>query len=166
LAQALKSPARPVDDRWMSWLVSRVEALEWWRTVRYSAVSVLGLAVTQGLLLTGHAVLGLGAATANTAAVLLASVPVFLLNRRWVWQRSGRSSFRREVVPFWAFTIAGLVASTLAVAGITALSRSSSAVAAANITAFGVLWVAKYVVLDDVVFAPAPKPVAEELAAA
>lgn len=124
-----------------------------WKAVRYSAVSVVGVVLTQLLLLVGHGLFGLSAERANVAAVLLTSIPVFFLNRAWVWQLRGPSSMRREVLPFWAFTVAGLVLSTLAVAGVASLTDSTVAVSLANIGAFGVLWVAKFVVLDGVVFA-------------
>lgn len=124
------------------------------KAARYSAVSVVGVVLTQLLLLLGHGLLGVSAERANVAAVLVTSVPVFALNRAWVWQLRGPSSLRREVLPFWGFTIAGLVLSTLAVAGVATLTDSTVAVSAANIGAFGALWVAKFAVLDGVVFAP------------
>lgn len=126
------------------------------KAARYSAVSVVGVALTQVLLLLGHGMFGLAAERANVAAVLLTSIPVFFLNRAWVWQLRGPSSMRREVLPFWAFTVAGLVLSTLAVAGVASVTDSTVAVSVANVGAFGVLWVAKFVVLDGVVFAADP----------
>lgn len=122
------------------------------KAARYSAVSVVGVVVTQSLLLVGHGVLGVPAGRANVAAVLVAAGPVFVLNRSWVWQLRGASSLRREVLPFWAFTVAGLVLSTLAVAAVASISASTVAVSAANVGAFGLLWVAKFLVLDGVVF--------------
>lgn len=139
----------------MRWVKTRLNTLEWWRAIRYSMVSVVGVAVTQVLLVVSHGVLGLGAIAANTIAVSLAAIPVFFLNRAWVWQLDGRSSFRREVVPFWGFTVAGLGLSTLAVAVVSSMTTATVAVSAANIGAFGVLWVAKFFVLDEVVFAAA-----------
>jgi putative flippase GtrA len=136
------------------------------KAARYSAVSVVGVVLTQLLLLIGHAILGISAGRANAAAVMVTAVPVFFLNRAWVWQLRGPSSLRREVLPFWGFTVAGLVLSTLAVAGVASLTTSTVAVSAANIGAFGVLWVAKFLALDGVVFvtagsgaAPAEEPV-------
>ena len=143
---------------------ARVGSIEWLRALRYSGVSVLATVCTQVLLVLGHAVIGVGATAMNVTAVLLTSVPAYVLNRRWVWQVDGPSSLRREIVPFWAFTVAGLVLSTLAVTAGAAVTDSSAAVSLANVTAFGVLWVAKFFVLDDVVFAPAL--VGEELAPA
>lgn len=124
------------------------------RAVRYAGVSLGGVVLTQFLLVAGHAVVGLGPATANATAVLAASAPVFLANRAWVWGISGPSSFQREIVPFWSFTIAGLVLSTLVVSGVASLTEWDTALAVANIGAFGLLWVAKFFVLDNVVFAP------------
>ena len=139
----------------MQWAKDRLGDMEWWKALRYSAVSVIGMVITQVLLFGAHGVVGLAPILANTIAVSLAAIPVFLLNRAWVWQLRGRGSFRREVVPFWGFTLAGLVLSTLAVAVVSSITTSSLAVSAANIGAFGVLWVAKFFVLDEVVFAAA-----------
>ena len=133
----------------------RLGSLERWRAVRYSAVSVVGIVVTQALLIGTHGVLGFAPLVANTIAVSVAAAPVFLLNRAWVWQLGGRSSIRREVLPFWGFTVAGLLLSTLAVVVVSSMTTSTIAVSVANIGAFGVLWVAKFFVLDEVVFAAA-----------
>ena len=148
----------------MERVISRVEAIEWWRAMRYSGVSVLGMLLTQLLLVAGHVGLGMDATSANVVACSVAALPVFVLNRRWVWQLDGRSSLRGEVIPFWAFTLAGLALSTVAVTAVAAVTTSGTAIAAANIGAFGVLWVAKYFVLDGVVFAPVAR--IEELAGA
>lgn len=138
----------------MQWVKGRLDALEWWRAVRYSAASAIGVVVTQALLVLAHGVLGVGATWANVAAVMLAAVPVFALNRAWVWQLTGPSSLRREVLPFWGFTLAGLGCSTAAVSVVATVSTSTLAVSAANIGAFGALWMAKFFVLDEIVFAP------------
>lgn len=137
----------------MRGVIDRVGDVEWQRAVRYAAVSAAGIVFTQVLLVAGHAVAGLGPATANTLAVLGASIPVYRASRTWVWNVAGPSSIQREIVPFWAFTILGLVLSTLVVAGVGSLTDSSLALAAANVSAFGVLWVAKFFVLDEIVFA-------------
>ena len=135
------------------------EPTPWWcrvvKLIRYSMVSVMGVAITQALLVVGHAVVGLGPATANTVAVLCAALPVFLVNRTWVWKVAGPSSLQREIAPFWAFTIAGLMLSTFAVGTAASMTDSTLALSAANLGAFGVLWVLKFFVLDAVVFATA-----------
>ncbi len=132
-----------------------VDRLALGKLLRYSGASVVGVVITQVLLFLGHGILGIAAGPANAAAVLLTAVPVFVLNRTWVWRITGSESLRRELVPFWGFTVAGLVLSTLAVAAVASFTDSSVAVSAANIGAFGVLWAVKYVVLDGVVFTAA-----------
>lgn len=133
--------------------MARIRGIELLKAMRYSMVSVIGIVVTQALLLVGHVVVGLAPVAANTVAVMVAAVPVFLLNRAWVWNLRGSASFRRELAPFWGFTLAGLVLSTLAVAMVAEMTTSALAVSAANIAAFGALWVVKFFVLDEVIFA-------------
>ncbi len=132
------------------------ERVEWARIGRYSAVSIVGIVVTQLLLLSGQVSVGLTPVVANTLAVSLAAIPVFVLNRLWVWELTGPSSLRREVIPFWSFSLAGLALSTAAVAAVAGITTDPAVVAATNIGAFGVLWVAKFFVLDRVVFGGAP----------
>lgn len=81
-------------------------------------------------------------------AVSVVSIPAFLLNKYWVWDEAGRAHMRREVLPFWLFTVAGLALSTLFVVAAAQgdyqhgePARQPLAVQAANIAGFGVLWV-------------------------
>lgn len=115
-------------------------------------VSVIGVTLTQVLLVLFIGILDRPPVSANVAAVSLTAVPVFLLNKRWVWNRDGRISIRREIIPFWVFTLTGLLLSTLLVALAHGVSDSQLLVMAANLTGFGVLWVAKFLFLDQVMF--------------
>jgi putative flippase GtrA len=115
-------------------------------------VSVIGVTITQILLLLLHGMLEIDATIANVVAVSITAVPVFLLNKRWVWAADGRISFRREVLPFWVFTLAGLLLSTILVSLAAAWSDSTLLVMAANIAGFGILWVAKFLFLDQIMF--------------
>jgi hypothetical protein len=58
----------------------------------------------------------------------------------------------REVVPFWAFAFVGLAFSTLLVHLAAQWSEATLVVNGANLTAFGLLWVAKYLFLDSLLF--------------
>lgn len=120
--------------------------------VKYSAVSVIGVTITQVLLVLYVGILDWHPVVANISAVSLTAVPVFFLNKRWVWSHDGRISFRREVLPFWMFTLAGLLLSTALVAFVHSLSDSQFLVMGANLAGFGVLWVAKFLFLDQVMF--------------
>ena len=69
----------------------------------------------------------------------------------------------REVLPFWVLSFAGLGLSTLAVSAAATWAEHAGyggavrtvAAEAANVLTFASLWVAQYLVLDKVLFAPA-----------
>ena len=84
-----------------------------------------------------------------------------MLNKYWVWGKRGRAHLRREVIPFWLFTVAGWILSTAD--GDPGRERHQTdaepdgnklAVQAANIAGFGVLWILKYLFLDKIMFGP------------
>ena len=134
---------------------SRTEAGR--RMIRYAATSAVGVAGTQVFLLLFLVVLTWDAVPSNLAATMLMSIPAFLLNKYWVWGKSGRAHMRREVIPFWIFTVAGWALSTGAVAVVAGLSEPETlvhtlSVMAATITGFGVLWILKYMFLDKIMF--------------
>jgi putative flippase GtrA len=120
--------------------------------IRYSMVSVVGVTITQTLLVLFVGILDHDPTWSNVVAVMLTAIPVFFLNKHWVWSADGRVSFRREILPFWVFTGAGLAASTGLVALAQNLSDSTLLVMAANLAGFGVLWVAKFLFLDQIMF--------------
>ncbi len=122
------------------------------KVVRFGLVSVVGIIITQALIFLFHGLLEADAEVANVLAVSLSSVPVFFLNKRWVWGQGGRAHLRREILPFWAFTLLGLVSSTGLVAIADHNSESTWLVMVANITGFGLVWVAKFFFLDAIVF--------------
>ena len=116
-------------------------------------VSVVAVVCSQAVLIFCSAVLDWRPVHANVAAVTISSIPSYLLNRAWVWGRRGSHNFLREVVPFWVFAFVGLGFSTLLVHIAARWSEATIVVSLSNLTAFGVLWVAKYFVLDQVLFA-------------
>ncbi len=129
------------------------------RPVRYAMVSVVAVAVSQIVLLTTNGLLGWDAIISNITAVTAGSIPSYLLNRAWVWGKRGRNHFWREVMPFWALALVGLGFSTLLVAIAHRWNDATWVVSAANLAAFGILWVAKYLLLDAILFKVAPSEV-------
>ena len=103
---------------------------------------------------------GVPAGTANIVAVCCGIPPSYLANRRWTWGRSGKGSLAREVVPFWALSIAGLLVSTVTVAAAGALTATwspglrSLVLPVVQAGTFAVLWVVQFIVLDRVIFHP------------
>ena len=134
------------------------------RAIRYVATSGFGVVATQLLLALMLHVLEWRSGVSNVVAVSVVSVPAFLLNKYWVWGKRGRAHMRREVLPFWLFTIAGLGLSTLFVVLVATATKDPTvpelrhgnpfAVQLANIAGFGVLWVLKYMFLDKIMFGP------------
>jgi putative flippase GtrA len=121
---------------------------------RYAAASVVGVVTGQALLYLGYSVLGWEAVTANLVSVAVSSIPAYLVNRYWVWQKRGRNSLRAEVIPFWLMAFLGLLLSSVLVAVVEGRTDSALALGLASLSGFGVLWVAKFVVLERVLFAP------------
>jgi putative flippase GtrA len=120
--------------------------------IKYSMVSVVGVTLTQTMLVVFVGLMDWNPTWSNVLAVTLTAAPVFFLNKRWVWSHDGKVSFRREILPFWVFTLAGLLLSTALVALANAVSDSTLLVMAASIGGFGVLWVAKFLFLDQIMF--------------
>ncbi len=129
---------------------------------RYAWVSAVTVPLTQILLLIFYSLVGLPGTAANALAVSLATIPGYLLNRSWVWQKSDSHSLSREMLPFWALNLLGLGLSTLAVGWADRQTGNVLVLVAVNIATFGVIWGAKFAVLDRWLFTqanPKPKPV-------
>ncbi|HUC05922.1 MAG TPA: GtrA family protein [Acidimicrobiales bacterium] len=131
---------------------------------KYSAVSVISTIVSQvTLLLTFGVFRAMSEVPANLLANVLATVPSYTLNRRWVWGKGGRSHVWREVVPFWVLSFIGLGVSSLAVWGAGSWARhdhlghasTSVLVNGANLASFAVLWVGKFIVYNKLFHIPA-----------
>ena len=145
------------------WAHSKTEGGQ--RAIRYSATSLICVFITQVLIVLFYKVMKLDvsstlspAVQANLAATMITSVPAFILNKYWVWGKRGKAHLRREVLPFWLFTVAGWILSTAMVALVTHIAAKNSdtvktiLVMAANIAGFGTLWILKYIFLDKIMF--------------
>lgn len=84
----------------------------------------------------------------NILAVAISAVPAYYMNRAWVWGKRGKSHWKKEVLPFWSFTAAGLVLSTLAISFVDEHTKSKLVILFVQLFAFGVLWVVRFFVLD------------------
>lgn len=125
--------------------------------IRYAATSMVGVVGTVVILVFLDHVMGVRATKANLTATMIMSIPSFLLNKYWVWGNSGRARVRREVLPFWVFTVAGWALSTGMVYLVDRNTDEGTvlkaiAVPAASIAGFGILWVLKYAFLDKIMF--------------
>jgi putative flippase GtrA len=125
--------------------------------IRYTMVSVISTIVSFGVLALVFGVLHLWGEIASTVfANVVATVPSYFLNRQWVWGKSGRSRFWREILPFFvvSFTGIGFALVTAALARSFAQTHHlhhltrTALVVGANIGAFAVVWLLKFVILN------------------
>ena len=150
-------------------LLGWARAPEGKKFVRYSMVSVVSVVVYEILLFITLGLFHWSARSANLFAVCVSAIPSYYLNRAWAWGKTGRSHLMKEVVPFWAMALLGLVFSTVAVDAAKSFADDVTSihlvqtliVMFAGLAAFGVLWIAKFVVLNRVLFAHRPEPIPE-----
>ena len=127
------------------------------KLIKYASVSLISTVVSQITLILVFGVYHLmSEVPANILANVLATVPSYALNRRWVWGKSGQSHFWKEVAPFWILSFIGLAFSSVAVwvAGDFARShhlthgQTALLVNVANLLSFGILWIVKFVIYN------------------
>ena len=127
---------------------------------RYSMASVVAVIVSNAFLLLFVGVLDMGEVLASTLATTIAAVPSYEMNRKWAWGKSGKSHMMKEVVPFWALALLGWAVSTVAVWWMGRYAKhhhyshgaKTLAVLIVYFGAFGVLWVAKFMIFNSLMF--------------
>ncbi len=127
------------------------------KVIRYTTVSIISALTSLVILTIVFGVFRLWTEVYSTLfANVMAGFPSYFLNRRWVWQKGGRSHLWREILPFWVMSLTGigfaLVTASWAHDYANAhhlhhLARTVL-VAAANVSAFGILWLFKFIILN------------------
>jgi putative flippase GtrA len=128
---------------------------------RYSLASVVAVIVSVVLLVLFNGVLGWSAWVSSTLATAIAAIPNYEMNRKWAWGKTGRSHLLKEVLPFWALAFIGWAFSTISVHAMEGYAKdhdfshvlTTFTVTVVYIGAFGVLWVAKFIIFNKVLFA-------------
>jgi putative flippase GtrA len=142
--------------------------------VRYSMVSVISALTSVALITLTYGVLRLGSEVVCTfVSNVLAGIPNYFLNRRWVWKKGGRSHLWREVIPFWSLSIAGILFALFTASLAQHFSNThhlqhlarTVVVVGANVAGFGVLWVLKFLVFNRLFAEIADKEVGVEVEA-
>ena len=127
------------------------------KLIKYASVSVISTIVSQvTLILCSACITSCPKCRANIVANVLATIPSYVLNRRWVWGKSGKSHFWKEVAPFWILSFVGLAFSSLAVWLAGEFARyhhlnhldTSTLVNLANLLSFAILWMVKFVIYN------------------
>jgi len=131
------------------------------KLLRYILASVANVIVAEVVLAFAFGILHWSARLANVAAAVVAAIPAYWLARRWVWGRSGRSHLFKEVLPFWTLALVGLVLTTWVAgvaervgADVTAGRLGQTLIVMGSILGVsGVFWVARFLLLNGVLFA-------------
>ena len=127
------------------------------RLFRYTMVSAVSTVVSFAVLGFVYGVVRLWSEVPSTVfANMVATVPSYYLNRNWAWGKSGRSHLTREVLPFWAMAVAGIVFSIFTASEARHLGDAhhlhhfgrTVLVLGANLAAFGILWVLKFMLFN------------------
>ena len=113
---------------------------------RYVMVSVVNVIVGAGMLFVLQR--WLRPTVANVVAVAIGAIPAYYMSRTWVWGKRGRSHWKKETLPFWSFTFAGLIMSTALISYVDDHTTNRLAILFAQLSAFGVLWVLRFFLLD------------------
>lgn len=122
------------------------------KLLRYAAVSAVSVPLGLAMLWFFLDVVELQPVVANIVAVGLATIPNYLLNRLWVWNKRGSHSMRREIAPFWAMAFLGALVSSIFVALADQFTDSTLVFLFANLAAFGLVWIFKFVVIERFLF--------------
>ena len=126
------------------------------KIMRYCGVSVINVLVGQGVLAFCLIVLEFGGVVSQIISVAISAIPAYFLSRQWVWKQDGEVSFRNEVLPFWGMALLGLGLAVTCIAAMERVTDQPLVLMATSLGAFGVVWVAKYVILDKVMWRSEP----------
>ncbi|MGC1184580.1 MAG: GtrA family protein [Candidatus Dormiibacterota bacterium] len=127
------------------------------KLLRYAVTSGVATGVSEVTLLALYASGFLGASGSAIVANLAGSVPSYLLSRYWIWPDAERSGAARQMGLYWVTSAVSLVLSTAATSLAAAHSPAGHGVhvivvGAAYIAAYAVLWVAKFLVYQRLIF--------------
>jgi putative flippase GtrA len=130
---------------------------EGWKLIKYTTVSAISALTSIVVLTLVYGVLRLWAEVPSVLfSNVVAGVPSYLLNRQWVWGKSGRSHLWREVLPFWVVSLTGIgfalysasVAQHFAQTHHLHHLTRTILVVGTNIAAFAVVWLLKFIILN------------------
>src|SRR5215471_1827185 len=138
------------------------------KLAKYSAASLVAVPVGLGVFVVLNGPLGWTALTANLVSVSVGAIPNYLINRRWTWHQTGKNRLWGEVVPFWVMSALGALVSVGTVNYADHRWHNTTYNAIAQLVGFGIVWLAKFLVLDKLMWriVPTDDPADAEIAVA
>jgi len=129
------------------------------KLLRFTAASGITTCVSLSTILVVygfHIISGIISATlfGNIVAIL----PSYFLTRMWAWGKRGRSHWRKEVLPYWLMSFAGIAFSLLGATWVKTFVHSHDLdhlintllVAGMNLVSFGLFWVLKVLLFNRI----------------
>jgi putative flippase GtrA len=131
------------------------------RLGRYALGSVVAVVCSEVAFVACYATGLLGSTASSAVAFVAGAIPNYVLNRSWAWGRRGRVRIGREVVGYVLVSLVSFGASALATGWASRVAprltsshaQVTALVAGAYLATYGVLFVAKFVVYQLVIFA-------------
>jgi putative flippase GtrA len=155
-------------------LIEHAKSPEGRKKIRYAGVSVvfvpLGLVSVQIL----GAVFGGNYTLANFVSASVLTLPNLFANKLYVWKVTTKENLRTQILVFWVAAILGLLLSALFIYTVQVTISDDAglfkraAVMAGQLGGYGIVWVARFLVLDRWLFKvthggaePAPEEIEE-----
>lgn len=120
---------------------------------RYTAVSIVAALANVIFYSSLLAFTDLHPTIANFTAALMVALPTFFVNRRWSWNVQRTHSVRREVLPYYLFTVANVTISTTVAWFLANAGASNPILVVATVAVYTTTWVIRFLFLDRILFA-------------
>jgi putative flippase GtrA len=147
------SPSRRLD---IASIRSLIKSEKGKQAIKFAAVSAIAIAISQVTLAVTYGAFKLSGTSAQLAAFVASALPSYYLNRAWVWGKSGKSDFKKEIAPFWGINIAQLLlslvyikwAQRLVEEATTSHPLRTAGLLFNSLFIYGVMWIAKFFVFN------------------
>jgi putative flippase GtrA len=146
-------------SRISSFISRKYSKVDYAKLLRYFGTSIGSVTYTEILLVILHSNFHVSNLTANMVATASATLWVFPVSKRWIWKNKDQVSLKSQVLPFWIMAALGFAFSSVVVYETQKLSSSSITLVLSNLSAYGLLWILKFVILERIFLKPSPESV-------
>ena len=121
---------------------------------RYTAVSVVAALANVIVYSSWLRFTDLHPTVANALSAGMVALPTFLVNRRWSWNVRRAHSVKREVLPYYLFTVVNVTLSTTVAWFLAEAGARDSVLVLATVAVYTTTWALRFLFLDRLLFAP------------
>jgi putative flippase GtrA len=118
---------------------------------------VLAFGISEATLLVLYGSGAVGATMAALIANVVATVPSYLLSRYWIWKEATRTRVGRQIVLYWATSVACIAGTSVATGAIARLAPVGNpwhlaVVGLGFLIVSVVFWLTKFIIYQRVIF--------------